>query len=171
MVDNTIITNPGDIILIKIGKEKNAGFYARINDVTADTMKRNFWHIKFVPIIIMKEFKLIEIDWLLDDNQIRGQEFTMKGVPHQLFKVEFPEEVKFVINHKDKNSESLNDLSNLELVNANAPVPLPGGLKFPNINNIKKQTTTTSKFSLVVNNQNPIRDSTKTHEKPDLKLV
>jgi hypothetical protein len=91
-MDESIITNPGDIILIKIGKEKQLGFYARVIDVVADKFKRNFWVVRFYPFVPTENFKLITMSWKLDDDQIRGQEFTMNDVPHQLFKVKFPED-------------------------------------------------------------------------------
>ena len=90
-MDNTIITNPGDIILIKIGKEKQLGFYAKVIDVVADKFKRGFWVVRFYPFVPTENMKLTIMPWQLDNDQIRGQEFTMNGVPHQLFKVEFPE--------------------------------------------------------------------------------
>ena len=92
MIDTSIIVNPGDIILIKIGKEKQLGFYAKVIDVVADKFKRNFWVVRFHPFVPTEDFKIITMAWKLDDDQIRGQEFTMNDVPHQLFKVKFPED-------------------------------------------------------------------------------
>ena len=146
-MDDTIITNPGDIILIKIGKEKQLGFYAKVIDVVADKFKRNFWVVRFYPFVPTENFKLITMSWKLDDDQIRGQEFTMNGVPHQLFKVKFPEDEVIepekmfekasqedkpeqVVDHIDKDAEHPNELSNLKLVDnprqyVDDPVPLP----------------------------------------------
>jgi len=92
IMDNTIIVNPGDIILIKIGKEKQLGSYVKIIDVVADKFKQNFWIVRFHPFVPTEDFKIITMAWKLDDDQIRGQEFTLNGVPHQLFKVKFPED-------------------------------------------------------------------------------
>jgi len=107
MKDETVITNPGDIILVRIGKEKQQGFYARVNDIVADH-KKGWWSVTFSPLIPTKDFKLHEIGWLLDNDQIRGQEFTLNGVPHQLFKVEF-------LDNKDSYPDD--------------PVPLPTSVK------------------------------------------
>lgn len=184
-MDNTIITNPGEIILIKIGKEKQLGFYAKVIDVIADKFKRNFWVVKFYPFVPTPDFKLVVMSWLLDDDQIRGQEFTMDGIPHQLFKVKFPEgeviepeklfektsqedktEKVEVVNHIDNNAEHPNELSNLELVDADAPVPLPtfGPIKV-------KPKTQNPDLYLAIDNPNPTLDPTKTYEKPNLTLV
>jgi hypothetical protein len=114
-MDDTIITNSGDIILIKIGKEKQLGFYAKVIDVVADKFKQGFWVVRFCPLVSTKDFKLIELSWKLDDQQIRGEEYTMNGVPHQLFKVEFPEESI----HEDRHIDD--------------SVPLPKKLKNQNV--------------------------------------
>lgn len=106
-MDETVITNPGDIILIRMGKPATSGFYAKIIDVTADH-KRGWWQVRFNPLVMTSDFKLIELMWKLDNDQIRGQEFTMNQVPHQLFKVEFPD-----------NGDSYPD----------DPVPLPTSVK------------------------------------------
>jgi len=90
-MDESIITNPGEIILVKIGKEKQDGFYARVNNIITDH-KPGWWIVNFSPLIPTKDFKLIEVKWILDNQQIRGQEFTMGKEPeiyYQLFKVEF----------------------------------------------------------------------------------
>ena len=146
-MDESIITNPGDIILIKIGKEKQLGFYAKVIDVVADKFKRNFWVVRFHPFVPTEDFKIITMSWKLDDDQIRGQEFTMNDVPHQLFKVKFPEDEVIepekmfekpsqedkpeqVVDHIDKDAEHPNELSNLKLVDnprqyVDDQVPLP----------------------------------------------
>ena len=175
-MDESIITNPGDIILIKIGKEKLQGFYARVNNISADH-KPGWWKIKITPFVPTKDFKLVEMEWKLDNDQIRGQEFTMNGgIPHQLFKVKFLEDEIIepkkmfenkVINHIDKNSENPNDLSNLELVDADASVPIP------NPKNVILNPTTNkeSYLELAIDNLNPVRDPLKTYKKPDFTLV
>ena len=100
-MDNTIIVNPKEIILVKINKSQ--GFYAYVIDIIADT-KPGWWQVKLCPLIPTSDFKLPELIWKLDDHQIRGSEFTMSnGVPHQLFKVEFPK------SFENNNSNKLSD--------------------------------------------------------------
>lgn len=159
MLDITIIANPGEIILIKVGKEKQQGFYAKVIDVTADKIKRGFWVVTFYPLIPTKDFKLMELSWILDDQQIRGQEYTMNDVPHQLFRIEFPEAQKApVIDHIDKNAKHMNDILNLQLKNQPS-------------DSIPHPERTIGKLTLVVNNPKAIRNPLKTYRKPDLYLV
>jgi hypothetical protein len=138
-MDESIIANPGDIILIKINKEM--GFYAEVIDVVADKMKKGFWAMRFYPFVQTPDWKIIEVTWLLDNDQIRGQEFTMNGVPHQLFKIEF---------------QKLETIKQTQF-DADGPVPLPR----PKINSNKHN------LKLVVNNQ--IHKTP--NKKPNLTLV
>lgn len=87
-MDSSIIANPKEVILIKVNRSQ--GFYAYVVDIISD-MKPGWWQVKLCPLIPTSDFKPPVIDWKLDDQQIRGSEFTMNnGIPHQLFKVEFP---------------------------------------------------------------------------------
>ena len=88
MKNGVILTKIGDIILIKVGKDKQHGFYARVNDLIAD-YKKGWWKLKFSPLVQTPDFKMIELEWKLDEDQIRGEEFTVDQVPHQIFGVEF----------------------------------------------------------------------------------
>jgi len=89
-MEESLITIPGKIIFIKIGeKDHLGGFYAHVNDVLADH-KRGWWQVKFFPLVGgLPEPQLVECCWILDDQQIRGERFTMKGTPYQLLKVDF----------------------------------------------------------------------------------
>jgi hypothetical protein len=101
-MDNTIITNPGDVVLLKIqNKEKQIGYYIKIIDVVADAYKKLWWSVNFCILTPTEDFKLIIRTLILDDNQIRGQSFTVNGVFHQLCKVEFPEKESYEKIQKD----------------------------------------------------------------------
>lgn len=117
-MDDTIIANPNEIILVKINKIQ--GFYAYVVDVVAD-IKPGWWQVRMCPLIATLDFKLPEVIWKLDSQQIRGLEFTMGGIPHQLFKVDFPKVSKD--NHEDKKT----------LTDDNIPIPnkkeIPSHLK------------------------------------------
>lgn len=114
-MDNSVITNPEDIILIRVNRAQD--FYAKIIDVTVDSYKKGWWNVRFYPLVPTKDFKLREAIWKLDDQQIRGEEFTMNGIPHQLFKVEY--EVKTPDERPKYNiTKTVNQ-------DADAPVPLP----------------------------------------------
>jgi len=103
-MDDSIIANPEEIILVKINKIR--GFYAYIIDVIND-IKPGWWQVKMCPFIPASDFKLSEITWKLDDQQIRGSEFTMNGVVHQLCKVDLPKNINN--NSKENSNESSNN--------------------------------------------------------------
>jgi hypothetical protein len=94
-MDSSIVTNPGDVVLVKVGKEQKDGFYIKIIDVTADQAKKNWWAVKFYPLVLTPNFQLPSVMWLLDDEHIRGGAFTINNVPYQLFSLTFlTEDVK-----------------------------------------------------------------------------
>jgi hypothetical protein len=86
-MDDSVITIEGELVLVKINRVQ--GFYIKIINVTPDPFKKSWWNVKFFPLVPTKEFKLREASWKLDEDQIRGAEFTMNHIPHQLFKVEY----------------------------------------------------------------------------------
>jgi len=106
-MDDSVITVNGEIVLVIVNKVQ--GFYLKIIDVTPD-YKPGWWNVKFYPLIPTKDFKLRESIWKLDNQQIRGEEFTMNSIPHQLFKVEYEVKAPDVSAKK---------------IDADAPVPLP----------------------------------------------
>lgn len=112
-MDDSIITNDGEIVLVKINKVQ--GIYIKIINVTLDPLKKGWWMVKFYPLIPTKDFKLREAVWKLDEQQIRGEEFTMNGIPHQLFKADY--EVKQSDERPKYNITNKQDVD--------APVPLP----------------------------------------------
>lgn len=86
-MDETIIVNPGEIVLVKVNNSQ--GFYAYVVDIVADS-KPGWWQIKLSALIPTPDFELRELNWKLDDSQIRGAEFTMNTILHQLCKVSLP---------------------------------------------------------------------------------
>lgn len=123
-MDKTIITNPNEIILVKIDKTK--AFYAYVVNVIED-IKPGWWQVKFCPLIMTSDFKLSEVVWKLDNQQIRGQEFTMNSISHQLFKVDLPK--------NDSNDKQLqkNDSNDKQLSDDNIPIPKPKNKSDDNI--------------------------------------
>jgi len=85
------IVLPGKVIIIKV-QDKDHGFFARINTIVRDPYAKNrvCWLVNFTPLIPFKDWKIIDIQWKLNDEHIYGEEFTMDGIYHQLFKVDFP---------------------------------------------------------------------------------
>lgn len=78
----------GEVILVYIDNEP--GFFARVEKVAPDT-KKNWWQMTFLILSV----PLKTMTWILDDEQMRGQNFTMNGVPMQIKKVEAPEAEHF----------------------------------------------------------------------------
>ena len=82
-----------DIILIYI--ENQPTFFARIEAIYPD-VKTKWWRVK---LLILK-IPLVVTTWILDENQIRGADFTMDGIPVRIEKVTAPQEK----NHPEENS-------------------------------------------------------------------
>ncbi len=76
-----------EIVLIHI--EEKPAFYARVEKISAD-FKPKWWRVKFFMLTIPPKVTT----WIIDDDQIRGGEFTMGGTPIRIEKVEVPEEIK-----------------------------------------------------------------------------
>lgn len=94
----------GEVVLVYINDEP--GFFARIENITADR-KKGWWQMTFLMLTI----PLKTMTWILDDEQMRGQTFTMNSIPMQIKKVEAPVEEKlldinkFTEQHSEGKSE------------------------------------------------------------------
>ncbi|RPI03330.1 MAG: hypothetical protein EHM72_01750 [Calditrichaeota bacterium] len=77
----------GEVIIIYV--EDEPGFFARIEHIEPDR-KKNWWQLNFLVLAI----PLKTMSWILDDEQMRGQPFTMNGVSLQIKRVQAPEEEK-----------------------------------------------------------------------------
>lgn len=83
-----------DIVLIYY--EDEPLIFARIEDIAPDK-KKDWYHVK----LLMLQVPLQTTTWILRDNYIRGQEFTMGGKKMRLERVVCPEDpVNFDKNHK-----------------------------------------------------------------------
>ncbi|MDZ7359287.1 MAG: hypothetical protein ONB46_00985 [candidate division KSB1 bacterium] len=76
---------PNDIVLVHI--DNQPAFFARVERIDPD-YKRNWWHVKFFVLALPMRV----ITWIIDDEQIRGADFTMGGVPVRIEKVAPPVE-------------------------------------------------------------------------------
>ena len=74
----------GEVVLVYIDNEPN--FFARIEKIGPD-QKKNWWQMSFLILSV----PLKSMTWILDDEQMRGQPFTMNSVPMQIKKVETPD--------------------------------------------------------------------------------
>jgi hypothetical protein len=84
-MDDSVVAIPGNIILI-ISDQKE-GIFVYVDDITPDS-KPGWWRVNFQILIPTLDFKPLRTLWILDDQQIRGQEFTMGGIKHQLQKTD-----------------------------------------------------------------------------------
>lgn len=78
----------GQVILVYV--EEEPGFFARVERVQPDK-KKGWWQLTFLVLTI----PLKSMSWILDDEQMRGQSFTMNGVAMQIKQVEAPDEEYF----------------------------------------------------------------------------
>lgn len=76
-----------ELVLIHI--EEQPAFYARVEKISAD-FKAKWWRVKFLMLTIPPNVTT----WIIDDEQIRGADFTMGGTPIRIGKVEVPEEIE-----------------------------------------------------------------------------
>lgn len=74
-----------DVVLIHV--DNKPGFYARIEEITAD-VKPGWWQVQ----LLVFTFPLQVFTWILDDSQIEGADFTMGGTPIRMEKVTSPVE-------------------------------------------------------------------------------
>ncbi len=77
----------GELVLIHI--ENKPALYARVEKITAD-VKPNWWQVKFLMLTIPVQV----VTWIIDDDQIRGADFTMGGTPIRIEKVVAPKEME-----------------------------------------------------------------------------
>lgn len=73
-----------DLVLIYI--EEKPAFYARVENITAD-VKPKWWQVQFLILSIPAQLAT----WIIDDEQIRGADFTMGGTPIRIEKVRMPD--------------------------------------------------------------------------------
>lgn len=72
-----------DLVLVHV--DNKPGFYARVEEIEPD-VKPGWWQVK----LLVLTFPLQLFTWILDDNQIQGEPFTMGGTPLCLEKLVSP---------------------------------------------------------------------------------
>lgn len=87
--------------LVLIHVEDKPAFYARVEEIRAD-VKPKWWRIKFLFLTVPLQLAT----WILDDEQIRGADFTMGGTPIRIEKVVVPEEPGISEEEVEKETES-----------------------------------------------------------------
>ena len=84
----------GEVFLAYI--EKQPSFFARIENIAADN-KKGWWQFTFVILSI----PLTTATWIIDDDQIRGAEFTMGGIPVRLERIVAPKPQNTIISAEE----------------------------------------------------------------------
>ncbi|MFQ5752529.1 MAG: hypothetical protein ACE5HI_11075 [bacterium] len=69
-----------ELVLIYI--ENKPAFFARVEKIVAD-VKPKWWRIK----LLLLTYPVKIVTWIIDDEQIRGADFTMGGTPFRIEKV------------------------------------------------------------------------------------
>lgn len=73
-----------DLVLVHV--EERPGFFARVERIGPD-VKPKWWRVTMLVLAVPVKI----ITWILDDEQIRGADFTMGGTPIRIEKVIPPE--------------------------------------------------------------------------------
>ncbi len=76
---------PNDIVLVHF--ENKPAFFARVERIDPD-YKRGWWRVKLFVLALPMQV----ITWIIDEEQIRGADFTMGGVPVRIEKAVPPAE-------------------------------------------------------------------------------
>lgn len=74
-----------DVILVYV--DQKPAFFARVENIVPD-IKRGWWRIK----LLILHLPLVVTTWILDEEQIRGADFTMGGTQIRIEKVIAPAE-------------------------------------------------------------------------------
>jgi hypothetical protein len=72
-----------DLLLVYV--DHKPGFFARVEEILPD-VKPSWWRIRLLPLGLDNlDYKTMV--WILDEEQIRGAEYTMSGIPMRLEKI------------------------------------------------------------------------------------
>lgn len=93
----------GEVLLVYMNDEPI--FFVRVESVEPD-IKKGWWQLSLLILAL----PLKTITWKLDSDQMRGQIFTMKGVPVNIQRVKAPD------TEKESKSSNLESSSNGNVV-------------------------------------------------------
>ncbi len=72
---------PGEVLLVYF--QRQPAFFVRVEHVYPD-VKKGWWRLHFITLTLPIE----PVTWILDEDQMRGAEFTMGGHPIHLERIE-----------------------------------------------------------------------------------
>lgn len=87
-----------DVVLVYI--DNNPTFFARIENISPDN-KKGWWRVG----LLILQIPLMVTTWILDNEQIRGADFTMGGTPIRIERVTAPTFVAQNALPKEKETE------------------------------------------------------------------
>ena len=95
MKKKSIIEN--DVVLVYM--DEQPAFFARVEKIVPD-VKSGWWQITF----LLLQIPLVTFTWILDNEQIRGADFTMKQTPMRIERVIAPaQEVTSELDSENSN--------------------------------------------------------------------
>jgi hypothetical protein len=89
------MTTVGDVVLVYM--DNNPAFFARVDEITADT-KPGWFHVK----LLVLQIPLLVVTWILRETYYNGDEFTMGGRPMRIERVVAPPEKRGEQGGEDK---------------------------------------------------------------------
>lgn len=99
MTPNNDPISEQELVLIYV--EEHPTFFARVEKITPD-VKPKWWQVKLLVLTIPPNL----VTWILDEEQIRGADFSMSGIPVRIEKVVLPREPKPSQDTDSDDSES-----------------------------------------------------------------
>jgi len=76
-----------DVVIVYV--DEKPAFFARVEKIVPD-IKSNWWQLTF----LMFQIPLSTFTWILDNEQIRGADFTMNQIPIRLERVVAPNQTE-----------------------------------------------------------------------------
>ncbi len=99
----------GDLVLIY--QEGQPALFARIEDICADS-KPGWYQVKF----LMLRVPVVETAWILREEYIAGEPFTMNGVSMRIEDVRGPDEAEGASSQSDSVSEKRDNTSDRKVI-------------------------------------------------------
>lgn len=106
------MTKINDVVLIYV--DGKPGFYARVDDIVPDE-KPGWWQVQ----LLVLTFPIQTFNWILDEYQLEGADFTMGGTPLRLTEIVAPkkeEERKILEQEEERKKNALKESVGVKVV-------------------------------------------------------
>lgn len=87
-----------DNVLVHV--EDKPAFFARVEEIAPD-IKKGWWRVK----LLILQVPVFFTSWILDNDQIRGADFTMNGTPIRIEKVVAPTTLQPIQSVNEKENQ------------------------------------------------------------------